>query len=183
MKQASFAFLLSAFLVLPPASAAQDVWRTGISDKATEAQIIRDYGRPIRVEITMPAFAAIRDGKAAEYRFIYTLVSDNQNLLNGGPLGEAGSVTVYFAADRRVQSIEWKYIDGYRYHKRTNESRTKITKEQIEALAGTSPITTSKLEGGLPADAKVYDFEVNGLAIRVLYLGSENELDVMVTYR
>ena len=134
------------------------------------AQIIRDFGRPNHVEMAANAFNAVREGKVGEYRFVYSAVSDSTNLLDAGPFGEAGGATVYFAADRRVQRVEWKYLDGYRYHKRTHENRTRITAEQIEALADRSPITTTKLEG-LPPEAKVYDFEVSGMPVRVFYLG------------
>jgi hypothetical protein len=177
---ARLAFLLP-ILLLPGALAAQDVWRTGISDKTTEAQIVRDFGAPVRVEILPDAFTAIREGKAANYRFFYDLTIGN-NLLDGGPLGEAGSVTVYFAADRKVQRVQWKYTDGYRYHKRTQESRTPITKEQIEALAGKSPVTTTKLQAP-PPDAEVYDFEISDVQVRIFYLGTGNEVTAMVTYR
>ena len=75
--------------------------------------------------------------------------------------------------------MEWRYEEGYRYHTRTHEDRTAITKEQIEALAGRSPITVRKMQVNDP-DAKIYEFDVNKTHVEVWYAGPGSEVLVVV---
>jgi len=173
--------LLASLLFKPQSVFAQDAWRQSISAETTETQFIRDFGIPSHVETTLADFVAIREGKTSvEYRFSYNIATPS-NLVTSGPLGESEAAMVYFGSDRRVQRVEWKYPEGYRFHTRTHESRTEITREQIEALAGGGPITTRKMDG--IADAKFYDFDLKTCHVQVWYLGAGSEVSVIVTYR
>jgi hypothetical protein len=151
-----------------------------IPGQTNEAEIIRDFGEPTNVDMRFDYFNVLRnEGAATKYGFVYYGASTN-NLVAGGPLGEAREVHVYFTPDRKVLSVEWRYEEGYRYHTRTHEDRTAITKEQIEALAGRSPITFRKIQGN-PPDAKIYEFDVNKIHVEVWYLGPGSEVLVVVT--
>ena len=142
------------------------------------------FGEPASVELRFEYFNAIREGVRAKYGFRFHAALPNNDLVAGGPLGEATDAHVYFTPDRKVLNVDWNYAEGYRLHNRTQEQRTGITPEQIEALAGRSPITIKNLQVNGFADAKSYDFDVDKMVhIQVFYMGSGSDVLLIVTRR
>jgi hypothetical protein len=101
---------------------------------------------------------------------VFTIYLAKPDLVTGGPLGEAFQATVATSFDGVVRQVEWKYLEGYRYHTKTNEKRTPITTAQLKDFAEVNGGTYSppKADGTIGSA----EFKTKQGTIQILAIGA-----------
>ena len=171
------------------APSALEAWRRLVGIKETD--LISEFGKPARVTMDFGVFDSMRRRpftKGQESEFVYYAFltfpagSVSNALTSAGPFGEAGHASVWLT-DELVGGVDWEYPNGVRLHQRTREGPSPITRAQIEALAGRSPITITKFQGEaakIHAEAGRYEFQLDRVKIAVIWMGPGNDVTVEI---